>query len=49
MAENLIEDVVEPQLQEIVTWLRENYEGIARACEAQGLPKPPPWRDVPVP
>ncbi len=33
----------EAKIEEIVTWLRDNYEGIRQACEDKNLPKPPRW------
>lgn len=32
-----------PTVQEVISWLRENYEDISTACEEKGLPKPPRW------
>ena len=31
------------KIDEIVSWLKENYEDIRQACEDRGLPKPPRW------
>ncbi len=31
------------KIQEIVSWLRDNYAEIQQACEDRELPKPPNW------
>ncbi|MFN2587120.1 MAG: hypothetical protein ABR613_03225 [Actinomycetota bacterium] len=40
MGETLL---TEEKIQEIVNWLREDYDAICRACEENKLPKPPRW------
>ncbi|HEV2756185.1 MAG TPA: hypothetical protein VG318_10485 [Actinomycetota bacterium] len=44
-----LDDETAQRVQEIVGWLRDNYEGISRACEANNLPKPPRWESIPKP
>ncbi len=51
MGDNLVDNVELPKPPETgialvdgtVDWVRTNYNDLVRLCEANDLPKPPPW------
>lgn len=52
MGENLVENAEIPAppetghalIDRTVDWVRTNYNDLVELCEANDLPKPPPWR-----
>ena len=43
MGESTADRVVDPDtVDQVMAWLRDNYDAIVTACLEKGLPKPPP-------
>lgn len=45
----MIEDVQNATDEDLVSWVKEHYELICAACDDRNIPRPPPWRDIPLP